>query len=84
MSTVVPTPDLIEQFKAKADVRQVDTTNSRGYGGYRGQVYSYKNLELFDVVICMRFETPRPNVKYLFGTTRIAREEFMSKLTKIV
>ena len=74
----------LNQFKNKANVREVDTTNGNGYGGYKGKVYKLGNMELFDTFMYFRFERPKPNIKYLHGTTRITKQEFLSRVTKLV
>jgi len=74
----------LNKFKDKAEVREVDTTNGKNYGGYRGKVYTLGNLELFDTLMHYRFERPKPNVKYLYGTIRVTKSEFITKIIKLV
>lgn len=71
---------LLAVFKEKASKRGVDTCNKLGYDGYKGIVYKLGNLEFFDTINYHRFADPTRNPKYLNGTTRISKSEFVEKL----
>lgn len=75
---------LLELFKSKAEVRTVDTRNKEGYSGYKGYIFSLKNLKLFQITNFYRFGPPKAELKYLLGSTRTSREDFIAKLDKLL
>tara|TARA_R100000656_G_scaffold124946_1_gene104525 strand:+ start:444 stop:701 length:258 start_codon:yes stop_codon:yes gene_type:complete len=76
--------ELLEMFKKKSTKREVDTTNAQGYNGYKGTVYKLGNLEFFDTYSYFRFTNPSANIKYLNGTIKLTKKQFIDKLTKIL
>lgn len=82
MSRILTEVEVMELFKTRSEKRTINTCNKNGYEGYRGTVYKLGNLELFDTYSYFRFANPVANVKYLIGTTRVTKKEFITKLRK--
>ena len=76
--------DILNKFKLKAEARETDTTNKLGYNGYKGKIYKLGNMEFFDTYNYFRFGNPMAAPKFLNGTTRLQKSEFLTILNTIL
>lgn len=69
----------MDEFKALADVREVDTRDDKGTKGYRGTEYRLGKLVYMSLLVYNRFTEPYPEERFVFGSRRVTKKDFLER-----
>ena len=69
----------LDYFKNHATTREVDTTNSEGFGGYKGVEYKLDKFVYLKLMVYTRWAEPSHHDKFVYGSRRVSRKVFEGK-----
>ena len=73
----------LSEFKSKAEVTEVNTTNGWGFGGYAGKEFKYKNYSMRKAKYFYRHTRPTPYNCFCYKGKEVTKKEFETKLNNL-